>query len=369
MTRWRGIGAFSGLNAPIPRHRPGNLHPIRLRVVKSANRACGRTRQLWTTRRSQADPVVPRARISVMANTPLPIPPELNDVFRGSYARNTGLVTDGQLRGPSFRRLFQDVYVRSDTPVTHELRCRGAALIVPKEAVLTGRSAATVRGVDLANPNDPVEFVVPEAHRFGPIRGINVRRTEVRKSQSRPWHGIRIARPQRIALDLLLRLSPRTRGWVRRLRIAVPDLDAFLRFGMVHRGKLSSQLRRSRNRGIVLARQALWMSDTRAESLPESELRVVLSWSLIPVTPQYKVIHTGRYLGRLDLRIDDEMVAVEYDGRWHLQPEQAAFDRLRRGRMEELGWTFVIIDADILAGDHRTLIDTVERARTVQKCS
>lgn len=303
-----------------------------------------------------------------MGNTPLPVSPELDDVFRGSHARERGLVTDGQLRGPSFRRLFQDVYVRSDIPLTHELRCRGAALLVPKEAVLTGRSAATVRGIELAKPNDPVEFVVPEAHRFGPIRGINVRRTEVRKSQSRPWHGVRIARPQRIALDLLLRLSPRTRGWVRRIRIAVPDLDAFLRFGLVHQGKLYSQLLGSRNRGIVLARQAFLMSDTRAESLPESELRVVLSWSLIPVTPQHKVIHEGRYFGRLDLRIDEEMVAVEYDGRWHLQPEQAAFDRVRRGRMEELGWTFVIIDAGILAGDYRTLIETVEHARTAQKC-
>lgn len=298
-----------------------------------------------------------------MARTPIPVPAELNDVFRGSQARRAGLVTAGQLRGPSFRRLFQDVYVRSDVPVTHELRCRGAALLAPKEAILTGRSAATVRGVELAKPYDPVEFAVSEEHRFGPIRGIKVRRTTISKKQTRGWYGVRIARPQRIAVDLLLRNSPRTRGWVRRLRISVPDLDAFMRTGSVHYRKLKSQLRKSRNRGIVLARQALAMSDTRAESLPESELRVVLSWSGVSTTPQYKVRSRGQFLGRLDLRVDNERVAVEYDGRWHLEPDQAEFDKLRRGRMEALGWRFVVIDAPALAGDYRALISSVQRAR------
>ena len=108
------------------------------------------------------------------------------DVFRGSVARKAGLLSEGQLRGPAFRRLFQDVYVPADIPVTHVLRCRGAALIAPPDAVLTGRSAASVHGVELAKPYDPVEFVVPERARFGPIQGIRVRRTEVRMRESRP---------------------------------------------------------------------------------------------------------------------------------------------------------------------------------------
>jgi hypothetical protein len=55
-----------------------------------------------------------------------------------------------------------------------------------------------------------------------------VRRTEVKPKESRAWHGARIARPARIALDLLLRLSPCKLGWGRRLRVGVPDLDAYL---------------------------------------------------------------------------------------------------------------------------------------------
>lgn len=301
-----------------------------------------------------------------MTRTEQPVTTDLEDVFLGSAARREGLLTDGQLRGHRYRRLFQDVYAPADIPLTHELRCRGAALIVPQEAVLTGRSAATVRGVDLAKPNDPVEFVVPEQHRFGPIRGINVRRTEVGKKESRPWHGARIARPQRIAVDLLLRHSPRTRGWVRRLRLAVPDLDAFLRLGLVQLSKFARRLRTSRNRGIVLARLAYDMSDIRAESLPESEVRVILTWAGIPVTPQHKVWYRGRHMGRLDLRVDNTKIAVEYDGRWHQKPEQIRHDLQRRARIKALGWRFVIIDADTLHGHYEDLLARVRHALNAQ---
>ncbi|MGI5996044.1 MAG: hypothetical protein ACOX8C_14035, partial [Saccharomonospora viridis] len=257
----------------------------------------------------------------------------LNDVFRGSAARAAGYVTEAELRGPRFRRLFQDVYAPAHLPVTHELRCRGAALIVPKQAVLTGRSAATVLGVELAKPYDPVEFVVPEQYRFGPIQGIHVRRTAIRTTESRPWNGIRIARPWRAALDLILRLSPRTYSWVRRLRIAVPDVDAFIRAGLVTPQRLRCALRGRRNRGIRLARAALSMIDPRAESLPESELRVVLKSGGFEPIPQYPIMKNGREVARLDLVLPETKTAIEYDGKWHRKRKQVRLDKARRKKL------------------------------------
>jgi hypothetical protein len=84
------------------------------------------------------------------------------DVFRGSDAIAAGILTPGRLRGPEFERLFRDVYVRASTRVTHELRCRAASLALPNGAAITGRSAATVRGVRTAWPEDPVEILAPE---------------------------------------------------------------------------------------------------------------------------------------------------------------------------------------------------------------
>ncbi|WP_083940270.1 endonuclease domain-containing protein [Saccharomonospora saliphila] len=290
-------------------------------------------------------------------------PPDITDVFRGSAARAAGYVTEAQLRGPRFRRLFQDVYVPAHVPVTHELRCRGAALIVPKQAVLTGRSAATVLGVALARPEDPVEFVVPEKWRFGPLAGVRVRRTTVRRHETRPWRGIRIARPCRVALDVLLRHSPRTRGWVRRLRTAVPDLDALLRAGLVSQSKLKTALYRRRNRGIRLARAALSMSDQRAESLPESELRVVLRTAGLNPLPQYRILKAGREVARLDLALAETRTAIEYDGVWHRTKKQLRRDKARRKRLRAEGWRFVIVTAEKLAGDYRRILDEVRVAQ------
>jgi very-short-patch-repair endonuclease len=288
---------------------------------------------------------------------------KLPDVFRGSEARKAGLITAGQLRGPSVRRLFQDVYAPAHVEITHELRCRGAALIVPKEAVLTGRSAATVLGVELAQPLDPVEFVVPEKFRFGPIDGIHVRRTEVTVLESQPWHSARIATKPRIALDLLLRLSPRKRGWIRRLRIGVPDLDAFLSVFEISEYVLNFMFYGRRNRGIRLARHALHLSDTRAESLPESELRIVLLAGGFCPEPQLKVFKGRKFLGRLDLGIRKCKVGIEYDGRrWHETPEQIAHDRARRQRLEAEGWVLVIVTAEQLATDYAGILERVRVA-------
>lgn len=242
-------------------------------------------------------------------------------------------------------------------------------MIVPPEAVLTGRSAATVQGVELAGPNDPVEFVVPEGHRFGPIRGLRVRRTEVTRSESTEWHGIRLATPLRTAIDLLLRHSPRTHARTTVLRTGVADLDAYLRANLVSRAELEQSLQRRRNRGVVVARQAESLADTRAESRPESEVRVLLRLNDLAPTPQVEVHDGEQLLGRLDLALEHERVAIEYDGRWHNTRKQARYDRSRRARLEHAGWTFVIVDADKLAQPEELIKEVLAAIRYRRRLS
>ncbi|MGH3922991.1 MAG: hypothetical protein ACRDTT_09010, partial [Pseudonocardiaceae bacterium] len=85
----------------------------------------------------------------------------LGSVFRGSDAVRAGALSRSQLRGSGVRRLFQGVYAPAGAAVTHELYCIGAGLALPPSAVVTGRSAATVRGVALARTEDPVEVLMP----------------------------------------------------------------------------------------------------------------------------------------------------------------------------------------------------------------
>ncbi|WP_142024460.1 hypothetical protein [Blastococcus colisei] len=51
------------------------------------------------------------------------------------------------------RRLFPDVYACTSLPVTHRRRARAAAVLLLPGAVLRGRRAAVMWGVDLAERN------------------------------------------------------------------------------------------------------------------------------------------------------------------------------------------------------------------------
>jgi hypothetical protein len=89
-------------------------------------------------------------------------------------------------------------------PLTHEVRCHCAALILSADAVITGRPAATLRGLPLVRADDPVGAVVGLGTRVFRRAGLDLRRCEVRDDETEMWSGIRLATRQRMAFDLLL---------------------------------------------------------------------------------------------------------------------------------------------------------------------
>jgi hypothetical protein len=72
-------------------------------------------------------------------------------VFLAARAVRSGLLSRRQLQGDTWRSVLHGVYVHRDVPITHELRTRAATLLVP-DAVVTGRSAAVLWDLDLAQP-------------------------------------------------------------------------------------------------------------------------------------------------------------------------------------------------------------------------
>jgi hypothetical protein len=279
-----------------------------------------------------------------MALPPLPL------VFRGSVAVAGGWLTRGQLRSTELLRLSRDVYAAPGAKLTHGLRCRALALALPEGAVITGRSAATVRGVPLSWPEDPVQVVAALEMRLGYRAGLSIRRTELEPGDSEPWVGGQLATPMRMALDLLLG---------RPLPDAVADLDAVLRAGKVERAALVRMVTSRSDNGIVLARRAVELSDQRAESLPESRLRVHLVLAGLDPVPQYWVEDAdGDRIARVDLAFPEHEVAVEYDGDWR-DGESLALnrdrDRDRLNRVHTLGWTVVFVTAPLLRDVGRLL--------------
>ncbi|HVL85309.1 MAG TPA: hypothetical protein VM367_13625 [Pseudonocardia sp.] len=288
----------------------------------------------------------------------MPITVSLPELFLGSDAVAAGLLTPDQLRGPGVRRLFRNLYAPACVRVTHELRSRGATRILPADAVVTGRSAACVRGVQLAYPDDPVEIVAPLARRLVRRSGIDLRRTEVEPDESVPWAWGRLATPLRMALDLLLD---------RPLPKAVADLDAVVRAGAVDLAEVAALVRARSDRGIVAARRAVALADPRAEVPPESEVRVWLMLAGLEPVPQYWVEDASGRIARVDLAFPAQRVAVEYDGQWRDGQLWALnHDRSRLNRVHAAGWEVVFVTAPLLARPARMVaeVEGVLRSRS-----
>lgn len=264
-----------------------------------------------------------------------------------------GRLSRGQLRGPQVQRLFQGVYASADEPMTHGLRCAGAALALPSETLITGRSAAVLWGVPLARALDPVEVVIPDVIRITRRTGLDVRRSIVRPDECVPWSGIAVATPLRMTLDLLL---------TRPLPAAVADLDTVLRAGLVVLSDVAAMVQRRSDKGIVSARRAVELADPRAESRPESRVRVWLVLDGLHPEPQYWISDSRGRLACVDLAFEEQKVAVEYDGAWRDGQLWALNrDRDRLNRVQAAGWEVVFVTAQLLY-DPARMVRTVRAA-------
>ncbi|SDQ16048.1 Protein of unknown function [Quadrisphaera sp. DSM 44207] len=257
------------------------------------------------------------------------------------------------------RRVLRGVYRPAWVELTHPLACRAAGLVAPGTARLTGRSLATVLGVELARPTDPVEMVLPHAEVFR-SGGIAVRRAVAGPLGDGSWRGVAVAHPLRMAFDLAARRDTPT---------ATAYLDAVVRAGLVDVAPLSAWLAERYEADVRGVRLACSLVDPRAASVPESRVRVILAQAGIRVAVQHDVVHGGRFVARVDLAVPELQVAVEYDGAWHALREQLERDRRRSNALQAAGWTVVHVTAAMLK-DPRAVVEAVRaaiaRARAVR---
>ncbi|HEX2073114.1 MAG TPA: hypothetical protein VHF92_04955 [Geodermatophilus sp.] len=259
-----------------------------------------------------------------------------SEVFRGSAAVRSGVLTRRQLRGDTWRRLFHDVYVHSSVPLTHELRVRGAALLLPT-AVVTGRSAAVLWGVELADTGDDVEVTLPPGAHQVRLTGLVTRRAVLDRAQLGRRRGIPVTTPEATALRLASVL-PRD--------LAVAAVDQLVATGVVDLAPIRALASGARGPGSARAREVAGLADGLAESPQETRLRLLIGRSSLP-TPvaQYRVLVDGRFVARVDFAWPERRVALEYDGLWHAEPGQFARDRQRLNRLQDAGWRVIFVTA------------------------
>ena len=252
-----------------------------------------------------------------------------NGPFRGTEAIAAGLVSSAQLRSSAWRRLFRDVYISSTTPLTHLVRAMGGALLLPPGAALTGRTAALMWGAQLRDYDGPVEVATPK--QFGPVAGLAITTTEMGPADVVQRWNVPITTIGLTAWQL---------GRSMPLHDAVAWIDALGRSRCLPPEAMAGEaVRRASHRGSRTAIRALKLCDPRAESPPESHLRVAIVTGGLPVPiPQFDVLDAGEFVARVDLAWPELRFAVEYDGQWHVDKAQLADDRRRLRRLTACGW-------------------------------
>jgi G:T-mismatch repair DNA endonuclease (very short patch repair protein) len=273
-------------------------------------------------------------------------------VFRSRDVLADGVLTCGALRSSAWRRLYRGVYADARLPDSVGLRIRGASLIAPSAGVFTGRTAAYLHGaIDLADLRTPVEISVPAGTSFGPVAGLRIRHVDLHPTEIMTVAGRRCTTALATTLAIARTELPQT---------SVAALDVMLRRGLVNGRELRTAAEALVGRGARRTRLAVGLSDPRAESQPESTLRVLLALAGIVTVPQYIVRDGGRrFVARVDLALPDLKVAIEYDGAWHGDAPQLTRDRRRMNALASAGWKVLFVTA----ADMRDPVALVRKVR------
>jgi very-short-patch-repair endonuclease len=260
----------------------------------------------------------------------------VREPFRGTEAVAVGLVTPKVLRGPRFHRLFTGIYVHAEVPITFEVRSRGAYLLLDGRGALGGFSAAELLGASCEPVGAPAEVVTPRS--LATRRGLVVRHDELAADEVAEAHRCAVTGPARTAYDLARRLP---------LVEAVVALDALAyakRFAPAD--VLVLARRHLGSRGSARLPEVVALSTRLAESPMESRIRMALHVAGLP--PPVLQHPVGPY--RLDMAYPELMVAVEYDGREHLDPDRALRDLHRATYLGRRGWTVLRFRAAVVLG-------------------
>jgi very-short-patch-repair endonuclease len=262
--------------------------------------------------------------------------------FRGTDAVDAGLVTPGVLRGPRFRRLFTGIYVRADVEVTLEVRSRAAHLLLGGHGALGGFSAAELLGASCGPVGCPAEVVAPRG-RVEPRPGLLVRHDRFAPDEVEEADGCTVTTPLRTAYDLARR-SPVVEA------VVAVDALAFAH-GFPPAQVLLAAGRHLGARGTAQLPEVVALSNALAESPMETRIRLALHFAgLAPPVLQHPV---GPY--RLDMAYPELMVAVEYDGREHLDADRALRDLHRATYLGRCGWVVLRFRARVVLGRPRWL--------------
>jgi hypothetical protein len=259
------------------------------------------------------------------------------------------------LAGPRFRRVFPNVYLPAEAPLTLSARSQAAYLLVAESGALAGYSAAELLGARCAPADADAEVIVP-GRNFRECPGLRVHRDRLADDEVTEIDGVLITTAARTAYDLARWLA---------LTDAVPAVDALRWSTGVTPASISMIDRRyPRARWRSRVRGVLTLSDARAHSVMESRCRLVLVLrGLPPPVTQFPVTVPGLdWIVHLDMAYPEHRVGIEYDGAGHRSRAAMLSDNERHNLLLSAGWTVFRVTADDVLRTPDAMALTVRRA-------
>jgi hypothetical protein len=259
----------------------------------------------------------------------------------GGFATSAQLLTvmtrqqlDVQVKNGGLVRIWQGIYAAQEPNLLGRLAALD--ILMEQPAVSCMGTAAVLFGFDTENTTaihilDPGVRMRPRVGLMVHQRtGAPLRRVANRLATAPAWTAVEIARQLR---------RPR----------ALATLDAALRAMQCSRSEIESAIKEQRGRrGIVTVRELLPLADGRSESAMETEARLVMIDRGLPRPElQYSIRGRDGELWRVDFAWPGALLAAEYESiDWHAGRNAMLRDKIRWGKIQELGWTIIPIIVD-----------------------
>ncbi|MBO1767967.1 DUF559 domain-containing protein [Allobranchiibius sp. GilTou38] len=271
-------------------------------------------------------------------------------------ARTRGLPMK-ELLSTQYTRVFFDCYVPASTPVTQTLLVQAALFCAPEALAASHHSAAQLWGGIVPRTSDVHLAVTTDVRTKR--RGIRTHRYDV-SPRVMQRSGVPTTTPEQTFVDL---------GAYLELVDLVVLGDSLIRKQRTTIDRLSAAASVASGRGSVTVRRAATWVRGRVDSPNETRLRLLLVLAGLPEPAVNTAIRgaDGEIQRKLDLAYERARIAIEYDGRHHIdRQDQWQRDLLRREELEGQGWRFVVITADDLYSHPDRVLTRVTTAMRTQ---
>ena len=261
------------------------------------------------------------------------------------------------LLSTQYTKVFFDCYVPATNPITQVLLVHAALFCAPEAIAASHHSAAQLWGGIVPRTSD-VHLAVTTDLRTK-RRGIRTHRYDESPRIMRR-SGVPTTTPEQTFADL---------GACLELVDLVVLGDSLVKKQHATTDRLVAMASVASGRGAATVRRAAtWVRDG-VDSPNETRLRLLLVLASLPepaVNPTIRAAD-GEILRKLDLAYLRAKIAIEYDGRHHIdRQEQWQRDLLRREELEGQGWRFVVITADDLYSHPDRVLTRVTAAMRAQ---